>query len=444
MKKYLVLAVILLPSLLLHAAPKSAINRADRRILNEYIVEFKPDVSRGRATSILATSGVAPHDIRVWYDTLMNGALIETNERGAEELAAHPQIVSVEENATFSVAASQSTGPNLGSGVADRWALDRIDQRSPSDPRLNGTYNYCTTGAGVRAYIVDTGVLAQHAEFGGRVDTGAGTALTQHLASNGINLGKQCWESSIFSPAASHGTSVASLLGGATYGIAKGVTLIDARALSCSGVGDAATVIKVLEWIATDPGRTGKRSVVNMSISGSKYQWDSSSVGNAITSLVNNHNIAVVVSAGNHSGEVDFFSPSNVSAAITVGGTNKDLDTRWSYSNYGRYVDFYAPAQFIESASTAARPIRATNDLPRSRLNECDWRYTADTCTSGTSFSAPLVAGLITRYLQQNPSVTQAGIISHLNAEANHNGGILISSPDGYWQQKLVGFYDCP
>ena len=50
------------------------------------------------------------------------------------------------------------------------WGLDRIDQR---DLPLNGTYNYNQTGAGVNAYIIDTGMRATHQQFGGRVGNGA-------------------------------------------------------------------------------------------------------------------------------------------------------------------------------------------------------------------------------------------------------------------------------
>ena len=60
----------------------------------------------------------------------------------------------------------QTTGP-AGSELS--WGLDRIDQR---DLPLSGTYSYTATGAGVKAYIVDSGIKADHAEFAGRVASG--------------------------------------------------------------------------------------------------------------------------------------------------------------------------------------------------------------------------------------------------------------------------------
>jgi subtilisin family serine protease len=37
---------------------------------------------------------------------------------------------------------------------------------------LSGTYEYAATGAGVTAYIIDTGINAGHSDFGGRVGAG--------------------------------------------------------------------------------------------------------------------------------------------------------------------------------------------------------------------------------------------------------------------------------
>jgi subtilisin family serine protease len=44
--------------------------------------------------------------------------------------------------------------------------LDRVDQR---DLTLSSTYQYNATGGGVHAYVIDTGIRATHADFGGRV-----------------------------------------------------------------------------------------------------------------------------------------------------------------------------------------------------------------------------------------------------------------------------------
>jgi subtilisin family serine protease len=86
------------------------------------------------------------------------------------------------------------------------WGLDRVDQHSLP---LSTTYSYSNTGLGVRAYIIDTGILFSHNEFAGRATTG-------YDAVDGGSA-DDC---------NGHGTHVAGTVGGAKYGIAKGVKLV--------------------------------------------------------------------------------------------------------------------------------------------------------------------------------------------------------------------------
>ena len=104
------------------------------------------------------------------------------------------------------------------------WGLDRIDQR---DLPLNNTYTYNQTGAGVNAYIIDTGMRATHQEFSGRVGNGA-DFVGDGNGTNDCN---------------GHGTHVAGTTGGTTYGVAKQVTLHAVRVLNCQGSGTNSGVI---------------------------------------------------------------------------------------------------------------------------------------------------------------------------------------------------------
>ena len=94
------------------------------------------------------------------------------------------------------------------------WGLDRIDQHALP---LSGSYLYERTGTGVTAYIIDTGILPTHQEFGGRASVGADFVGD---GQNGIDCN-------------GHGTHVAGTIGGATYGVAKGVDLVAVRVFSC-------------------------------------------------------------------------------------------------------------------------------------------------------------------------------------------------------------------
>jgi subtilisin family serine protease len=120
-----------------------------------------------------------------------------------------------------------------GCGCSATWGLDRIDQDSLP---LDGRYSYSSGGAGVRVYIVDTGIRLSHAQFGGRAVTGKDV----------VTPGGMAWDCN------GHGTHVAGTVGGSTYGVAKSSTLVAVRVLGCSGSGSLSGVIAGVNWVVGD------------------------------------------------------------------------------------------------------------------------------------------------------------------------------------------------
>lgn len=226
------------------------------------------------------------------------------------------------------------------------WGLDRSDQR---DLPLNSIYNADGNAQGIPVYVVDTGILASHQDFGGRVKAGY-TAVSDGNGTTDCN---------------GHGTHVAGTIAGTKYGIAKSASLIPVRVLDCNGSGTTSTVIAGLDWIAS---QNPSNAVVNLSLGGGA----STALDDAINKVVNK-DIVVVVAAGNNNADACSYSPSRVPAAITVGATTNQ-DQRANYSNYGKCLDVFAPGSNITS----------------------DW-YSSNTATataSGTSMASPHVAGL--------------------------------------------------
>jgi subtilisin family serine protease len=340
--------------------------KVQNKIPNQYIVVFKDDVSASeldsRAAALaLARGGFARHV----YKHALKGFSATLRENEAIALSQDPSIDYVEEDGVMS--ASQTTQYN------PPWGLDRIDQR---DLPLSATYTYNNTGAGVHAYVIDTGIRPTHQEFGGRA------SIAADFVGDGQN-GNDC---------NGHGTHVAGTIGGATYGVAKGVTIHAVRVLDCSGNGSTSGVIAGVDWVTANRINP---AVANMSLGGGVQTSLDAAVRNSV-----NSGVTYTIAAGNSNIDADNTSPARVREALTIGAVDS-TDTRASFSNYGLAVDLFAPGVDITSAWIGSDS--ATNTI------------------SGTSMAAPHVAGVVARFLQANTSATPIYVTSEVRRNGSRN-----------------------
>ena len=99
-------------------------------------------------------------------------------ELAAEQLQSDPDVLFAEPDWVITLDATSAPVSPRAVQASPPWGLDRIDQRTG----LNSLYDYGTTGAGVIAYIVDTGLMSSHSEFSGRVSLDSAHSVTDAAA----------------------------------------------------------------------------------------------------------------------------------------------------------------------------------------------------------------------------------------------------------------------
>jgi subtilisin family serine protease len=372
-------AVALLVATLSLAASRPAEAQTTRR----YIVTVASTGPVATTVQNLLASAGGGTVVRT-YSNALHGALIDVSPAVASLLATLPGVTGIEADGVMTLRVTQSPAPS--------WGLDRIDQTFLP---LSNSYSYTSTGAGVKAYMIDTGIQANNVDFGGRVQAGTNTVDTSPSTAdcNG------------------HGTHTAGTVGGAKYGVAKGVTLVAVRVFGCGNSTSTSAIISGVEWV-TGNHQAGQPAVANMSLGGGA----STALDTAVRNMIAD-GVSTSVAAGNdNANSCSNSSPARVIEAITVGATDIN-DNRASFSNYGTCLDINAPGVSIVSDYMGSTTATAT--------------------LSGTSMATPHVVGAAARYLQSNPSAPPSAVRDALvNASTK---GVIKGIPTSctFWQSLL-------
>jgi len=266
------------------------------------------------------------------------------------------------------------------------WGIDRVDADISSTLAGNGS----GTNESVHLYTIDTGVQNDHPDLL--------ASINRHQNFTGDRKNFDC---------NGHGTHVsgtAAALDNATHvvGVAPGLTIWGVKVLGCAGSGSTSGVIAGVDWVALNHMSA---AVANMSLGGSP----STTLDNSVKGLAAS-GVFVSIAAGNSATTSCNSSPARLGAAtagaMTVMATDiSNLEA--SFSNFGSCADgIHAPGVNILST----------------------YRNNRTATLSGTSMSAPHVAGGAALVLKKFPAYTPAQVEAELKATSVATG---TNSKDG-------------
>lgn len=368
--------ILFLISLLFALATCAKLLKVAEPIENRYIVVFHQNTTKDLFSLHMnfLSADKSTQLLHTYENSIKGYAATITSLSLLQKLMSDPIVNYVEQDQMMYAIAcdTQANAPS--------WGLPRISAESPQPPPSD--YRYTTNaGEGVNAYILDTGILTSHNDFGGRATFGFKADST--------------WSDT---DGHGHGTHVASTVGGTTYGVAKKVTLIAVKVLSDSGSGSTAGIISGVDWVASQA--QGRKCVANMSLGGGFSQASNDAVDRCV-----NAGVVMSVSAGNDNGNAANKSPASAPLGICVGSTvtsnlgGVQLDTRSTFSNYGPTVDIFAPGSSITAAWIGSNT--ATNTI------------------SGTSMATPHVCGATALLLSDGTQTSDVKTTLLSNAKAN-------------------------
>jgi len=353
-----------------------------RRTTGRHIFQLKPTVSanefdREFISGLEAASSEGASDNTVVYrysahKGAFNGYAGVFSQAILDALKQDDRIASVEEDVIGHIDAVQKS-------PAD-WGLARISERKLD---LSQDYTYDDkAGQGITVYVLDTGIDLQHSEFTGRISFGANFISGE--APDDLE---------------GHGSHVAGIAVGSTYGVAKKANVVAVKV--CDQYGDCATsdIIAGLQWVLSKAKKL--QSVVNMSLG-----VDASDQLDAMVLSVKNAGIPVIVSAGNGNTDACIDSPRRSAGAFPVAATD-NTDRMMDESNYGKCVKLCAPGVDIVSAA----PGGGTD------------------VRQGTSQAAPNVAGIAALYMAASTYASVDAVYSNLQSRAT-KGAVVSPKPD--------------
>lgn len=382
--------VLFLTSMLIALASSSKLYYAPkgRVIKDSYIIRLNSRSTlqhlRSHITEMIESLGNDNFELRHTYENLASfktvGYSAKLTQKALDFLLTHHLVDYVEEDQekylVFNTCEHQSN-PDWGLARTNHQDYNRFQ---------NYTYDYTdgATGAGVDAYVIDTGIYCENDDF---------TSKKAGSCSFGATFVDPILGPPDETDGNGHGTHCAGTIGGQTYGVAKEVDLIAVKVMSDRGSGSSSDILAGIDWVVGNAKKTRKPSVANLSIGGGYSKTENDAIKDATDA-----GIVMVVAAGNEDSDACDTSPASEPSAVTVGATD-DTNQRASYSNWGSCLDIFGPGTDIKSAWIGSPD--ATNTI------------------SGTSMATPHVTGVAAKMRSADTSLTVSEVSKKLVADAS-------------------------
>jgi serine protease AprX len=314
------------------------------------------------------------------------------------------------------------------------------------------------SGRNVTVAVLDTGINSLHSDLSGKVVQNVRLADVQSVPVAGFITPLNVENIPNTDLAAGHGTFVSGIIagsgalsGGKYAGIAPGAKLLG---LSAGDI-DLTHVLSGFDYLLDKGAAYGVR-VVNCSFSANTVYDDNDPV-NIATKMLTDNGVSIVFSAGNAGPGNGTINPyAQAPWVVSVGATDQN-GVIAPFSSRGDFGDatptVVAPGVNIASIRSLATTTSVGGlvgaDLQRLSLGELPFYTTA----SGTSFSAPQVAGAIALMLETNPSLRPAEIKDILARTATPlpkyfahevGGGMLntyAATLEAAFPQRRIGMY---
>lgn len=326
----------------------------------QVMIQFTPDSAPNeRNEYIRQIGGTTRREIAV-----LNTFMVELRPNvSITDLPSSPIVLHAEIDEIAGATQSETTPPN-DPRYAEQWALSVVGLPEAWEGLPART---------VIIAVIDSGVCLNHPDLQGRVLAGFDFVDDDNDPSDVFGHG--CGVAGVIAANANNGTGIA--------GVAPNAQIMPLRVLDENGLGNYSNIAAAMVY-AVDNGA----NIINLSLAGSSP----SSIIEAAVNYATQRGVVVIAAAGNFAQERAYY-PAAYPNVIAVGSIDPSLQ-RSSFSNFGSDIDVWAPG----------RDILTTN-------KNGGYEF-----MSGTSFAAPIVAGIT--------AITQA-----FNTTLNTEDGIVFIYP---------------